>query len=119
MGSAGSGRAISPGSQGRDVSYRMAVLHWLLDNTREEKVVNVRWLWVPLVGASVFLALPGNETIGGVLGDVVGHFFSAALVAVVPVVGYRLIFKDIGEKEITYIFAASWAYLVISQIFKL
>ena len=47
-------------------------------------MVNVRWLWVPLVGASVFLAMPGNETIGDVLGDVVGHFFSAALVAVVP-----------------------------------
>ena len=55
--------------------------------SQEADVVNVRWLWVPLVGASVFLALPGNETIGGVLGDVVGHFFSAALVAVVPVVG--------------------------------
>ena len=50
-------------------------------------MVNIRWLWVPLVGTSVFLALPGNETIGGVLGDVVGHFFSAAMVAVVPVVG--------------------------------
>lgn len=82
-------------------------------------MVNIRWLWVPLLGVSVFLALPGNETIGGVLGDVVGHFFSAALVAVVPVVGYRLIYKEIGEKEITYIFAASWAYLVISQLFKL
>ena len=88
------------------------------ENT-EAREVNIRWLWIPLVGASVFLALPGNETIGGVLGDVVGHFFSAAMVAVVPVVGYRLIFKDIGEKEITYIFAAAWAYLVISQIFKL
>ncbi len=52
-------------------------------------MVNVRWLWVPLVGASVFLALPGHETIGGMLGDVVGHFFSAALVAVVPVVAIR------------------------------
>ena len=33
--------------------------------------------------------------------------------------GYRLIYKDIGEKEITYIFAAAWAYLVIAQLFKL
>ncbi len=82
-------------------------------------MVNIRWLWFPLIGASVFLAVPGNETIGGMLGDVVGHFFSAAMVAVVPVVGYRLIYKAIGEKEITYIFAAAWAYLVISQIFKL
>ena len=81
-------------------------------------MVNVRWLWVPLIGASVFLALPGNSTLEGVLGDVVGHFFTAAVVAVVPVVGYRLIYKDIGEKEITYIFAAAWAYLVISQLFK-
>lgn len=82
-------------------------------------MVNVRWLWIPLVGASVFLALPGNDTIGGMLGDVVGHFFSSAMVAVVPVVGYRLIYKEIGEKEITYIFAAAWAYLVISQLLKL
>ena len=71
-------------------------------------MVNIRWLWFPLIGASVFLAVPGNETIGGMLGDVVGHFFSAALVAVVPVVGYRLLFKDIGEKEIAYIFGAAW-----------
>ena len=82
-------------------------------------MVNVRWLWIPLIGASVFLALPGNETIDGMLGDVVGHFFSSAMVAVVPVVGYRLIYKEIGEKEITYIFAAAWAYLVISQLLKL
>ena len=82
-------------------------------------MVNIRWLWFPLIGASVFLAVPGNETIGGMLGDVVGHFFSAAMVAVVPVVGYRLIFKDIGEKEITYIFAAAWAWLVIEQLLKL
>ena len=31
-------------------------------------MVDVRWLWVPLVGASAFLALPGNSSIGGVLG---------------------------------------------------
>ena len=91
----------------------------MLRKRGEASVVNVRWLWVPLVGASVFLALPGNSTIDGILGDVVGHFFTAALVAVVPVVGYRLIYKDIGEKEITYIFAAAWAYLVIAQILKL
>ena len=82
-------------------------------------MVNVRWLWIPMVGASAFLALPGNSTIEGVLGDVVGHFFSAALVAVVPIVGYRLIYKKIGEKEMTYIFVAAWAYLVISQFLRL
>ena len=62
-------------------------------------MVNIRWLWVPLIGTSVFLALPGNETIGGVLGDVVGHFFSAAMVAVVPVVGYRLILQRHRRKR--------------------
>ena len=60
------------------------------------------------------LAVPGNSTIGGMLGDVVGHFFSAALLAVVPIVGYRLLYKHISEKEMTYIFAtwvaqAIWA----------
>jgi len=45
----------------------------------------------------------------------VGHFFSAALLALVPIVGYRVLYKQIGEKEMTYIFAAAWAYLVISQ----
>ncbi len=59
--------------------------------------------------------MPGNSTIGGILGDVVGHFFSAALLAVVPIAGYRLMYKQIGEKEMTYIFAAAWAYLVISR----
>ena len=63
------------------------------------------------------LAVPGNSTIGGMLGDVIGHFFSAALLAVVPIVGYRLLYKHISEKEMTYIFAAAWSYLVISQFF--
>ena len=81
-------------------------------------MVNIRWLWVPLVGGSLLLAIPGNSTLGGILGDLVGHFFSAALLAVVPIAGYRLLYKQIGEKEITYIFAASWAYLVISQFIQ-
>ena len=70
---------------------------------------------MPMVGASAMLAVPGNLTIGGILGDIVGHFFSAALLAVVPIVAYRLMYKNIGEKELTYIFAASWAYLVLSK----
>jgi len=81
----------------------------------DKSFVSVRWLWVPMVGGSSMLAVPGNSTIGGILGDMVGHFFSAALLAVVPIVGYRLIYQQIGEKEMTYIFAASWMYLVISQ----
>ena len=81
-------------------------------------MVNIRWLWVPLVGGSLLLAIPGNTTLGGILGDLVGHFFSAAILASVPIIGYRLIYKQIGEKEITYLFAASWAYLVISQFFS-
>jgi len=83
----------------------------------DKAFVNVRWLWIPLVGGSAMLAIPGNSTLGGILGDMVGHFFSAALLAVVPIVGYRLMYKTIGEKEMTYIFAAAWAYLVISQFF--
>jgi len=70
-----------------------------------------------MLGGSVLLASGGNTTLQGFLGDVVGHFFSAALLAVVPIVAYRLLYKQIGEKEITYIFAAAWAYLVISQFF--
>ena len=85
----------------------------------EKSFVNIRWLWVPMVGGSAMLALPGNSTIGGILGDMVGHFFTAALFAVVPIVGYRLMYKQIGEKEMTYIFAAAWAYLVISQFLGL
>jgi len=81
-------------------------------------MVNVRWLWVPLVSASLFLAIPGNSTLRGILGDVVGHFFSAAVLAIVPIVGYRLMYQHIGEKEITFIFTASWLYLVISQFFS-
>ncbi len=80
-------------------------------------VVDIKWLWAGMVGGSVLLASRGHSTIGGFLGDVVGHFFSAALLAVVPIVGYRVLYKQIGEKEMTYIFAAAWAYLVISQFF--
>ena len=81
----------------------------------ENSFINIRWLWVPMVGASGMLAVPGNSTIGGILGDIVGHCFSAALLAVVPIVRYRLMYKHIGEKEMTYIFSASWAYLVLSK----
>ena len=70
---------------------------------------------MPMVGGSTMLALPGNLTLGDILGDIVGHFFSAALLAVVPIVVYRLMYKNIGEKDMTYIFAASWAYLVFSN----
>jgi hypothetical protein len=70
-----------------------------------------------MVGGSVLLASGGNTTIQGFVGDVVGHLFSAALLAVVPIVGYRLLYKQIGEKEITFIFAAAWAYLVFAQFF--
>ena len=83
----------------------------------DKSYVNIRWLWIAMVGGSSMLAVPGNSTIGGMLGDVVGHFFSAALLAVVPIVGYRLLYKHISEKEMTYIFAAAWSYLVISQFF--
>jgi len=63
------------------------------------------------------LAIPGNTDLVRIAGDVVGHFFSALILAIVPIVGYRLLYKQIAEKEITFIFGASWAYLVLSQIF--
>lgn len=68
-----------------------------------------------MLGGSMLLATPGNATISDMLGDVVGHFFSALLLASVPTIGYYLLYKKISEKEITYIFGAAWVYLVISQ----
>ncbi len=79
-------------------------------------MVSLRWLWVAMLGASIMLAVPGNTHIARIAGDVVGHFFSALLLAIVPIVGYRLLYKHIGEKEITYIFAAAWVYLVLSRL---
>lgn len=79
--------------------------------------VSIRWLWAAMVMGSVMLALPGHADLAGILGDVVGHFFSALILAIVPIVGYRLLYKQIGEKEIVYIFAAAWVYLVLSQFF--
>jgi hypothetical protein len=79
--------------------------------------VDIRWLWLAMLGGSILLASPGNSTISGMLGDVVGHFFSASLLAVVPILGYRLLYKQIGEKEMTFIFAAAWVYLILSQFF--
>ena len=70
---------------------------------------------MPMVSSSALLAIPGNSTVGDILLDIIGHFFSAALVAVVPIVGYRLLYKNIGEKEMTYIFFASWTYVVLSN----
>ena len=64
------------------------------------------------------LAIPGQSNPAHIAGDVVGHFFSAFLLAVVPIVGYRLLYKRIGEKEITYIFAAAWVYLILSRFFE-
>ena len=79
--------------------------------------VSIRWLWAAMLGGSIMLAVPGNTDPARIAGDVVGHFFSALILAIVPIVGYRVLYKQIGEKEITYIFGASWAYLVLSQVF--
>jgi len=78
--------------------------------------VSVRWLWAAMLGGSLMLAIPGNTDLTRIAGDVVGHFFSALLLAIVPIVGYRLLYKHIGEKEITYIFAVAWVYLVLSRL---
>ena len=79
--------------------------------------VSIRWLWAAMVFGSIMLAVPGHSDLSAILGDVVGHFFSALILAIVPIVGYRLLYKQIGEKEITYIFGAAWVYLVLSQFF--
>ena len=79
-------------------------------------MIHIRMLWVVMVGSSVLLAIPGNTTIQRVLGHAVGHLFSALLLASVPLVGYYLLYKQIGEKEVTLIFGAAWLYLVIAQI---
>ena len=78
--------------------------------------VSIRWLWVAMLGGSIMLAVPGNMDLARIAGDVVGHFFSALLLAIVPIVGYRLLYKHIGEKEVTYICAAAWVYLVLSRL---
>ncbi len=82
-------------------------------------MVNVKWLWAAMLGGSILLAAPGHSEIGAIAGDVVGHFFSALILAIVPLLGYRLFYKQIGEKEISYIFGAAWLYLVFSQFFGL
>jgi len=79
-------------------------------------MANVKWLWVAMLGGSILLSVPGHSEIGAIIGDVVGHFFSALILAIVPILGYRLFYERIGEKEITYIFGASWIYLVFSQL---
>jgi hypothetical protein len=78
--------------------------------------LSIRWLWLGMLGGSLLLASGGDTTIQRFIGDVVGHFFSAAVLAVIPIVGYYFLYKKIGEKEITYIFAAAWAYLIIAQL---
>ena len=84
-------------------------------DAKEEMTLNIKWLWVAMMGGSVLLATPGNSSILGMLGDVLGHFFSAFLLALIPIAGYYLLYKKISEKEITYLFGAAWAFLVISQ----
>ncbi len=77
--------------------------------------ISIRWLWAAMLGGSIMLAVPGNTDLARMAGDVVGHFFSALVLAIVPIVGYRVLYKQIGEKEITFIVGASWVYLVLSQ----
>jgi len=79
--------------------------------------ISIRWLWAAMLGGSIMLAVPGNTDLARIAGDVVGHLFSSLVLAIVPVVGYRLLYKQIGEKEITYIFSAAWVYLVLSRFF--
>lgn len=80
-------------------------------------MVNIKWWWAAMLGGSILLAVPGHSEIGAIVGDVVGHFFSAMILAIVPILGYWLFYKQISEKEITYIFSAAWIYLVLSQFF--
>jgi len=80
-------------------------------------MVNMKWWWAAMLGGSILLAVPGHSEIGAIMGDVVGHLFSALILAIVPILGYRLFYQQIGEREITYIFGAAWIYLVISQLF--
>jgi hypothetical protein len=80
-------------------------------------MLNIKWWWVAMLGGSILLAVPGQSEIGAIVGDVVGHFFSALILTIVPILGYWLFYKKIGEKEITSIFGAAWIYLVLSQFF--
>jgi hypothetical protein len=80
--------------------------------------VSIRWLWVAMIGGSLMLAIPGQTNPTHIIGDVVGHFFSAFLLAIVPIVGFRILYKRIGEKEITFIFAAAWVYLILSRFLE-
>jgi alkyl hydroperoxide reductase subunit AhpF len=80
--------------------------------------ISIRWLWAAMLGGSIMLAVPGNTDFVRIAGDVVGHFFSALVLAIVPIVGYRVMYEQIGEKEITYIVGASWVYLVLSQFWS-
>lgn len=79
-------------------------------------MVNMKWWWAAMLGGSILLAVPGHSEISAIIGDVVGHFFSALILAIVPILGYRFFYQQIGEKEITCIFGASWIYLVLSQL---
>ncbi len=80
-------------------------------------MIDWKWLWAAMLGGSILLAVPGHSEFGAIAGDVVGHFFSALILAVVPILGYWVIYKSITKKEITYIFGAAWIYLVLSQFF--
>ncbi len=79
-------------------------------------MVNVKWLWAAMLGGSILLAAPGHSEIGAIAGDVVGHFFSALILAIVPLLGYRLFYKQIGEKEITVYL---WCRLALSCVFPI
>ena len=80
--------------------------------------ISIRWLWLAMLGGSIMLAVPGNTDLARIVGDVVGHLFSALVLAIVPIVGYRVLYKQMGEKEVTYIFGAAWVYLVLSRFFS-
>lgn len=79
--------------------------------------ISIRWLWAAMLGGSIMLAVPGNTDLARIAGDVLGHFFSACLLAILPIVGYRVLYKQISEKEITLIIGAAWTYLVLSKFF--
>ncbi len=51
-------------------------------------MVNMKWWWAAMLGGSILLAVPGHSEIGAIMGDVVGHFFSALILAIVPFSGY-------------------------------
>ena len=75
--------------------------------------------WSVLVGGSALIAMVGagpHDSWGYVIGSILDMIILPAILAAIPVLLYRLVFKSLTSTEFLSIYTAAWAIVAMSQL---